>query len=457
MRQFIYGSDAAFEELERRALGVCVVFGDQELPPGCDPPTARIGFELQPESPAACLLVDRGVTYDGPAAGVREWLASGERHFPNFTELKNWIRGELAGCYNEPADDQFQPASGPACQVDPHQLTDLAEVRPGPDQRGPLYLDQRRLLEELQTHVRGQQHSLRTLAHRVARHVARRHPRRPATFLAVGPTGCGKTKTAESLGVALQAVAPEGNDYGYLRLDMTEYQERHRISQLLGAPQGYVGYGDGAQLADALAANPKTIVLFDEIEKAHPDIFLTLINAMDAGRLSTPSRATRGRVIDCRQAMFLFTSNLDAADILLDLEQRAGFGDAQLVNQVCRRRLRAAGLKPELIARIGAFLVFQPLTASFRAEIVTQAIARLAGEYGLRVGRIEPSVVEAVLDSTALDGFGVRPDEYAIDDLLGAVFAQAARGAATHEEYLVEGPPFGCRLMSKPQECETAG
>src|SRR5205807_2293117 len=101
---------------------------------------------------------------------------------------------------------------------------------------------------------------------------------------AVGPSGVGKTRTAEAMAQVLREVDEDNEAYQFLRLDMTEYQEAHRVSQLIGAPQGYIGHGEGSQLIDALRANRRTIVLFDEIEKAHPAILRVLMNAMDAGR-----------------------------------------------------------------------------------------------------------------------------------------------------------------------------
>jgi ATP-dependent Clp protease ATP-binding subunit ClpB len=339
--------------------------------------------------------------------------------------------------------------------VRPEDLTDLDEVRANlREPAGPRYLDEVALLERLSAHVRGQDDALRTLARAVCHHLARRSPARPATLFAVGPTGVGKTKTAESLPLALQALDPDGIGYGFLRLDMPEYQERYRVSQLLGSPQGYVGYGEGAQLADALSANPRTIVLFDEIEKAHPDVLRALMNAMDAGRLSTAQRTERGRELDCRRAIFLFTSNLDASGILNDLEQRSAFGNPAVADEVCRRHLRGLGIKPELIGRIQRFLVFRPLSASTRAEIVGLAIVRVAAEYGVHIGRIDPDVIVAILNRVQSDGFGARPDEYLVDEMLGPVFVQAA--ATMHSPVEIRGgPPFECVPLTSPAGVRT--
>jgi ATP-dependent Clp protease ATP-binding subunit ClpA len=260
--------------------------------------------------------------------------------------------------------------------------------------------------------------------------------------MALGPTGVGKTAAAEHLPVALHGRLPDGAAFGFLRLDMSEYQESHRISQLLGAPQGYLGYGEGAQLVDRLRANPQMIVLFDEIEKAHPNILRALMNAMDAGRLSTASANGTGREVDCRRAVFIFTSNLDATGILQEIETRNVFGNRAAVDAICRRRLRATGVAPELVGRIGCFLVFRSLDREARAEVVTLAIRRVAEEYGVHVIRIDSTVVADIVRSCASEGFGARPDEYLVDELLGLCLADAA---ATGEPMaVIAGPPYQC-------------
>lgn len=446
MRQFLHASDSEFQTLEAKARFSCVAYRRVELPPDCQPDHARIGFEIDPTSGQAKLLVERGVRYHGTSRAVKTWLDDGVLCFANFQELQQWIRGELAACYQQMETDSRDIQADDPSDLAPDRLTDLTAVNRAADRPRGLYLDEQKLTKELCTQVRGQDLAIGMLAHRVVQHVARIRPARPLTVFAVGPTGCGKTKTAASLVNALRCVAEEESGYHYLRLDMSEYQERHRMSQLLGSPQGYVGYGDGSQLVDALRAHPRTVVLFDEIEKAHPDVFLTLINAMDAGRLSTSARAPGGRTIDCRRAIFMFTSNLDADEIIDDLAQLNAWGDSQRISQICRCRLRVAGLRPELIARIGLFLAFQPLSRTARAEIVVQAIARVALEYGLRIEHIAPSVIEAIL-SLNQEGFGARPDEYAIDDLLGSAFIQAAAVRTSALAYQIAGPPFACTTL----------
>jgi ATP-dependent Clp protease ATP-binding subunit ClpA len=319
----------------------------------------------------------------------------------------------------------------------PGDLTDLGAVISTTTTHAAALLDEAELLRELKTRVYGQDSALEVAARRISRHVGRSQPRKPATLFAVGPTGVGKTETAKALATSLGQLL-NGRWSSLVRLNMNEYQERHRVSQLLGAPPSYVGYGDGTQLIEQLAAQPESIVLFDEIEKAHPDILVALMSAMDTGELSSPAPIARERVIDCRRAVFFFTSNIDAASITAALDAVDGPGES--ADAVCRRHLAASGIRPELVGRIGAFLVFRPLSDLARAEIATAALVRVASEYSLAVEMIDPEIVSSIVNRP-YDGLGARPDEYYIDDILGAEFA---RYAATSENRTI-------RLVATPQ------
>jgi hypothetical protein len=448
MRQFLQGSEEAWRDLERRAQGACLVF-QVELPPGCAPPQGRVGFEVTPADGSATLWVDKRPRCTGTRTEVRRWLEAGGRRFRDFAMLRAWVYRQLAPAYSCGAPDgQTRPTGGWSHRAE--DLTDLATVRQGlGSPRSSLYLGEEDLFERLRAEVRRQDEALRCLAGAACRHLARVAPRRPITVLAVGPTGCGKTRTGEVLPRAIRELDPEGAGCGYLRLDMADYQERHRVSQLLGAPQGYVGYGEGSQLLDTLAANPRTIVVFDEIEKAHRHVWRALMNAMDAGRLSSPAPTAGSREVDCAQAIFLFTSNLDAGGLLQELGERDAFAEQAVADEISRRRMQAAGVAPELVGRIHCFLVFRPLSPETRAEIMASAVSRVAEEYGLRVERVAPSVILALLAEARADRWGARPDEYLVDRILGGAFA---RRAASGDRLPVEvtGPPFGC-LPASPQ------
>lgn len=439
MKQFLDGTDAAFDELERRARHACIRFRGQPMPPGCMPPEADIGFEIDAANGSASLFVEREVHYGGQDPLVQEWLHEGVLVFRSFPELTDWIRGPLRRAFLGgllSSRDQGSEVT---------RLTDVAAMHEGiREVHQAVHLDEKRLSDALRRHVLGQEHAVGILASVMASHFARVRPARPAVAFAVGPSGVGKTRTAEMLA---QALRDFGISYHFLRLDMSEYQEQHRVSQLLGAPQGYIGYGQGSQLLDTLRANPRTIVLFDEIEKAHPAILRALMNCMDAGRLSAAAQASEGREVDCRQAVLAFTSNVAAAEILDEIESRDAFGNRRVEDEVCRRRLHAAGIAPEIVGRIGHFLVFRPLSDETRAEIAALAITEIAGEYGLNVSYVEPSVIIDLMQNAGSQSFGARPANFLIDEALGRVFASAAR-EGLRGRVKVEGPPFRCTPLA---------
>ncbi|AWB08192.1 hypothetical protein A6A40_24515 (plasmid) [Azospirillum humicireducens] len=389
-----------------------------------DPETnGRIRIYLE-EAPFHAAMMQEPAAYGLERAGSHPpFLAFGAAAKPdNIADARRRAQA-WAEAHGRPVQEQAPRAAS----VPPNSRTDMAvdldEIKRL--RRPRAAVDAATLYDEIRDRVRGQDDAVAAMADEVARHVAKIQPRRPLSLFMVGPTGVGKTLSARCLADALSRQC--GSDYGWLRIDMCEYQESYRISQLLGSPQGYVGHGDGAQLTDALRRNPRTVVLFDEIEKAHPSIFKTLMNAMDAGRLSTPASHDGDWEIDCRQAIFCFTSNLGAAGILEDLRRQNGAGDPQAIDGICRNRLRSGQLPSELIGRITRFLPFQAIGEDVRAAVIALSIRDLGSEYDLDVVRIEPEAIALVLAEAQDNVFGARPDEYLVDRLLGLAFAAAQK------------------------------
>lgn len=429
-----------WRELERRATGACVRFFDQSMPPGSSHPCAAVGFENDPADCRAILFLERGINYDGENREIREWFHSGQKRFSSFENMRRWIQTDLARAF---------ALDGPCHTViAPSELTDLNKVAVPKTEENSVALDQSELARKLQVRIRGQDSAIVLVAKRVSQFLSKRQPQRPLSLVFCGPTGVGKTQTAEALAAVLPESVP---GFRHLRIDLAEFKESHRVSQMLGAPPGYIGHGDGAPLVDLLSSHRRCLVLFDEFEKAHPDVSLALMNAIDSGRLSAPSKKGRAREIDCREALFIFTSNLDWDDILDDLTERDAFGEPELTDQICRRRFRLAGVAPELIGRINSFVVFLPLADTAKAEIAALSIRRAAEEYGVTVAKISPEAVSALLQVTNSTDFDARPYEHAADDLFGNLFATAAR-LNRSVELRGEGP-FHCTPI-KPSTTE---
>lgn len=420
MRQFFNSDAAAFVDLEDRSRRSCVIFQDQEMPPGTTPRRMRVGFEIDAATGAAALLVDQGAAFSGVNGSIRQWLRDGEMRFPSFRELREWIDLVLKPAYDVPevSDSLPEYAARVADLIDITKITPLTQT-------SSTRINREQLFTKLSEEIRGQATALKRLSRKICTHLARTKPRRPMTLFALGPTGVGKTKTAEHLPIVLRELDQGNEDFHYLRLDMAEYQERHRISQLFGSPQGYIGYNDGAQLVDTLAAHPKSIVLFDEIEKAHPDILRSIMNLMDSGRISSASRTSKGREIDCRRATLIFTSNIRVDGILSEIASRRASKNDFLTDDICRKHLKEAGIAPEIVGRISCFLVYHPLSDEARMEILALSTVRVAGEYGVRVSAIKPEAMNALIAMTGRNDFGARPDEYIVGELLGQTFADA--------------------------------
>ncbi len=273
---------------------------------------------------------------------------------------------------------------------------------------------QRLLKMEASIHERiiGQEEAVSAVAKAVRRaRTGLKDPRRPVgSFIFLGPTGVGKTELARALAEFLF-----GDENALIRIDMSEYSERHTISRLVGSPPGYVGYEEGGQLTEQVRRRPFSVVLFDEIEKAHPEIFNALLQILDDGRLTD----AQGRTVDFKNAVIIMTSNVGAP--LLEKEVAIGFkptpDERQAVETAYARmkehiteELRRT-FRPEFLNRIDEVIIFRPLTSDQLKSIVDILIARVQRE--LRGQSMSLELTAAAKDLLAKEGFdptfGARP------------------------------------------------
>ncbi|MGA1030794.1 MAG: AAA family ATPase, partial [Flavobacteriaceae bacterium] len=182
------------------------------------------------------------------------------------------------------------------------------------------------------------------------------------SFLFLGTTGVGKTELAKALAHALF-----DDENNLTRIDMSEYQERHAVSQLIGAPPGYVGYEEGGQLTEAVRRKPYSVVLLDEIEKAHPDSFNVLLQVLDEGRLTD----SKGRLVDFKNALIIMTSNLGSHEIQKAFEENTAFEEAEAVAKERVLTLLRQAIRPEFLNRIDDIVLFSPLTQNEIKQIVS--------------------------------------------------------------------------------------
>ncbi|MGN6794284.1 MAG: ATP-dependent chaperone ClpB [Streptosporangiaceae bacterium] len=225
-------------------------------------------------------------------------------------------------------------------------------------------------------------------------------PRRPiGSFIFLGPTGVGKTELAKSLAAALF-----DSEDNLVRIDMSEYQERHTVSRLVGAPPGYVGYEEGGQLTEAIRRKPYSVILFDEVEKAHPDVFNTLLQVLDDGRLTD----AQGHTVDFRNAVVIMTSNIGSV-YLLD----GATSDGEIKPDARERVLgeMRSHFRPEFLNRLDEIVLFKPLTEPEIEQIVDLMFNDLRARLGER--QIHLEITEAARRFIATQGYdpvyGARP------------------------------------------------
>ncbi len=268
------------------------------------------------------------------------------------------------------------------------------------------------LESELHKRVVGQDEAIQAVSDAVRRSRAGLNdPKRPiGSFIFLGTTGVGKTELAKALAEYLF------NDESLMtRIDMSEYQEKFSVSRLVGAPPGYVGYEEGGQLTEAVRRKPYSIVLFDEIEKAHPDVFNILLQVLDDGRLTD----NKGRTVNFKNTIIIMTSNLGSQYIQSQLANDSSEATLQETEAAVMEMLKKT-IRPEFLNRIDDIIMFRPLTQPQIAEIVRMQIAgitsRLA-EQGIQI-RVADDAVSLMARAGFDPEFGARPVKRAIQNLL---------------------------------------
>jgi ATP-dependent Clp protease ATP-binding subunit ClpA len=264
--------------------------------------------------------------------------------------------------------------------------------------------------ERLHARLIGQDEAVTAVSDAIRRaRAGLKDPKRPiGSFIFLGPTGVGKTELARALAEFLF-----DDENALVRIDMSEYMEKFTVSRLMGAPPGYVGYEEGGQLTEAVRRRPYQVVLFDEIEKAHPDVFNVLLQLLDDGRLTD----SQGRTVDFKNTVVIMTSNIGSAALIEAAE--AGTDAFAAAADGVRLQLRDH-FRPEFLNRVDEIIVFQPLAEEQLARIVGLLLAGV--ERRLAEARISLEVTDAARTHLAREGYdptyGARPLRRAIQRLV---------------------------------------
>jgi ATP-dependent Clp protease ATP-binding subunit ClpB len=238
-------------------------------------------------------------------------------------------------------------------------------------------------------------------------------PNRPiGSFIFLGPTGVGKTETARALADFLF-----DDERAMVRIDMSEYMEKHAVARLIGAPPGYVGYEEGGQLTEAVRRRPYSVILFDEIEKAHPDVFNILLQILDDGRLTD----SQGRTVDFRNTVIIMTSNIGSTFILEHAR-----GDWAIVETQVMAEMRRV-FKPEFLNRVDDVIIFRPLGQEQIEKIVDlqlKRLERLLADRKITI-LVTPEAKHVLAEEGYDPAFGARPLKRSIQRLIQNPLAMA--------------------------------
>ena len=303
-------------------------------------------------------------------------------------------------------------------EVDAEDIADVVSRWTGIPVNKMVQSEKEKLLhleEELHERVIGQEEAIRAIADAVRRSRAGLNdPRRPiGSFIFLGTTGVGKTELAKALAEYLF-----DDENMMTRIDMSEYQEKHAVSRLVGAPPGYVGYDEGGQLTEAVRRKPYSVVLFDEIEKAHPDVFNILLQVLDDGRLTD----NKGRMVNFKNTIIIMTSNMGSNVIRENFSKMTPENKDEVIEKTKQEVLDMLKqtIRPEFLNRIDETIMFTPLNRQEIEEIVglqVKSVKRMLEANGITL-EVTPAALSLLADEGYDPEFGARPVKRVIHRLV---------------------------------------
>ncbi len=372
---------------------------------------------------------------------VEQATRSGDLH--RAAELRY---GRIPELERKLADDQARLAQAQASakylkeEVDAEDIAEIVARWTGIPVSKMLESERERLTKleaELARRVVGQDAAVEAVANAVRRSRAGlQDPNRPTgSFIFLGPTGVGKTETARALAEFLF-----DDERAMVRLDMSEYMEKHAVARMIGAPPGYIGYDEGGQLTEAVRRRPYSVVLFDEIEKAHPDVFIVLLQILDDGRLTD----SQGRVVDFRNTVIIMTSNI-GSQYIVDAGAEVGGEMWERVGDQVRGELRNH-FRPEFLNRVDDIIVFRPLSRADLAKIVDiqlRSLDRMLEARHLRL-QVTPEARELLANTGYDPVYGARPLKRVIQrELQNPIAMEVLEGRYHEGDTIVVGADGG--------------
>lgn len=378
-------------------LGRSYEFSGCTLPPGCAPGRAQVGFWRNGED--YLLYFRPAVAYGGADPRLNEFFLRGAvQRYAGFQAMTDSLR-KLDSAFTSSRPSLFQA-----------------------------------LKEELQRRVLGQERAVEAAAFKLWGHVSKRAPQRPLSLIFYGPTGVGKSELGKAIAPALNRCVGEER-FALVWTELNTFTQAHSAYRLIGAPPGYVGYEDPPVL-EAVRRRAHTVFMFDELDKAHPEVLKVFMSILDEGRCTARREGEHGeRELDFRRCVFLFTTNADLSGakpslgfapaegpVLVPSILPAGADLAQRLYQedeAARLALARSGVLREIAGRFSGLIGFRPLDQQARERVTAKQITALGREYGLEVVEIAPAIARALTPSQAVSPRSTVP---MLEGVLGPVF-----------------------------------
>ena len=478
--QMTVSSDAEFEYLRSEIYDKrCLVFEDILMPPDCGNTVCSVRFQLY-ETGAITISCHPKPLYTGTDRNIARWCENGGLTFRDFTALTRFLRSfsrETASSGPAPAhapvpEDETTPPPRPTVQIDRTQLN--ARTR---EHSSFIAIEPAQLEEALNRHILGQEEAVAKIAHLSAIHLGQRRRKRPLSLLLWGPTGVGKTECGTHLPEALNSLTGNAYNFHLEVIDCTQLKEEHATARLTGSPPGYVGH-DEPCIWDCVNDHARTVFVFNELEKAHPNVLQVLMEAVDSGKQQASRIGSDGkRFYDLSECLFLFTSNLDLSQPrhrgTLGFrteppasEPAATPGGAGVMariiqdNEDARKVLLDKGVyPPEVVGRFTGFIRFLPLSEADVMELVIQKLSLTAYEqHVLCLTDISPDIVQGIYDlcEPQVRTAGVRVIQRVIDTYLGEAFMRCSHHSTEYAQVTLTGSLENPRVVALPPETSPA-
>lgn len=453
-------------EIDKAPNTISLIISDCELPPGCTPDCATV--ELYKHADLYIMRFRNVVHYFGQSPELASLCEGKPIYFQDFQKMRSFF--SLLSAEKVTVSESHE-----ATPIEEYALNRIVKMDKItlPTGAAQKVLDYKSIQRELEKVIAGQETAIETISHQTALHLSKSNPQRPLSIVLAGPSGTGKSEMAKALPKIISKLS--AHQYATVWTDLNTFRDASSVNRLTGSAPGYIGYED-TPIFETVTQNPRTLYIFDEMEKAHPDVLKTMMAVLDEGRCAARKElADHSREYDFKNCIFLFTTNLkldttpqkkstgfafsDDVEYVRHTDDAIEIGytesspedkSAALTKRIyrnteaARKAFMETGILREIASRFNCFITFDELDAEAKVKILAKQIVETGFEYNLRLVHISLAILQSLVNaSTSENVLTVRSFKTVVEGYLANVFAEAAvrcAGKAVRIEGTVEKP-----------------